>query len=147
MSSDNLTKGRLSINKNFYHVTPCTYKRKPVFINFDYARILVTNMMKIEHEKELKSYAFVVMPDHLHWLFQLQTGVNLSNVMKKLKARVSKEIHQTNQQKVWQDGFYDHYIRNDEDLKNTARYIVANPLRAKLVTQLSQYPWWDAIWL
>ena len=35
----------------------------------------------------------------------------------------------------------------DEDLKKTARYIVANPLRAGLVKRLGDYPHWDALWL
>ena len=35
----------------------------------------------------------------------------------------------------------------DEDLAGVARYIVANPLRAKLVRALADYPFWDAVWL
>jgi putative transposase len=48
---------------------------------------------------------------------------------------------------VWQRGFYDRAIRKEEDLLAVARYIVANPLRAGLVSQLSDYPFWDAVWL
>ena len=29
----------------------------------------------------------------------------------------------------------------------TARYVVANPLRAGLVTSIGDYPFWDAAWL
>jgi len=28
-----------------------------------------------------------------------------------------------------------------------ARYIVANPIRAGLVDNIGQYPYWDAVWL
>jgi len=38
-------------------------------------------------------------------------------------------------------------LRKDEDIKNIARYIVANPLRAKPVEKLDNYPLWDAVWL
>ena len=49
--------------------------------------------------------------------------------------------------KVWQKGFHDHAIRKDEDIKAVARYIIANPLRAGLVENIGDYPFWDAVWL
>ena len=48
---------------------------------------------------------------------------------------------------LWQPGFYDHALRKDEDRLGTARYIVANPLRAGLVQRLGDYPHWDSVWL
>jgi REP element-mobilizing transposase RayT len=48
---------------------------------------------------------------------------------------------------VWQNGFHDHALRQEEDLAEVARYIVANPLRAGLVERLGDYPHWHAIWL
>ena len=48
---------------------------------------------------------------------------------------------------IWQRAFFDHGLRDDEDTAKVARYIVANPLRAGLVTKLGDYPHWDAIWL
>jgi len=48
---------------------------------------------------------------------------------------------------VWQDGFHDHALRREEDLKEVARYIIANPVRAGLVTRVGDYPLWDACWL
>jgi len=41
----------------------------------------------------------------------------------------------------------DHALRTDENLLNVARYIIANPLRAGLVTRIGDYPLWDSIWL
>jgi REP element-mobilizing transposase RayT len=46
-----------------------------------------------------------------------------------------------------QRAFYDHALRQDEDVQGVARYIVANPLRAGLVENIGDYPLWDAIWL
>jgi putative transposase len=48
---------------------------------------------------------------------------------------------------LWQDGYYDRALRKEEDLQQIARYIVANPLRAKLVNKIGDYPLWDAVWL
>jgi len=47
---------------------------------------------------------------------------------------------------AWQPGFHDRAIRSDEDLQALARYVVANPLRAGLVTSIGRYSHWDAVW-
>jgi hypothetical protein len=48
---------------------------------------------------------------------------------------------------VWQRGYPDHAARDSEDIRHIARYIAANPLRAKLVDDIMDHPYWDAIWL
>lgn len=83
------------------------------------------------------------MPDHIHWLMQLASSQPLSNVIKAIKSKASVQLGQP----IWQKGFYDHAIRKDEDIQNIARYIVANPVRAGLVTRVGDYPHWDAIYL
>ena len=44
-------------------------------------------------------------------------------------------------------GYHEHALRDEQQLLVTARYLVANPLRAGLVTRLGDYPFWNAIWL
>jgi len=89
------------------------------------------------------------MPDHIHWLFQLTEHKTLSEVMKCFKARSALQVngYLGRSGMVWQKAFYDHGLRKEEDVKGIARYIVANPLRAKLVERIGDYPLWDAIWL
>ena len=48
---------------------------------------------------------------------------------------------------MWQEGFHDRALRQEADLRKAARYVVANPLRAGLVTDLGDYPLWDAVWV
>ena len=50
-------------------------------------------------------------------------------------------------QRISQAGYYDHALRQEEDMQKIARYIVANPIRAGLVNKVGDYPHWDAIWL
>ena len=85
---------------------------------------------------------FVLMPDHLHWLLQLREG-NLPFVMQRLKGRTSHALGG----ELWQPNYHDHALREEEDVREIARYIVANPLRAGLVRNLADYPLWDAVWL
>ncbi len=91
---------------------------------------------------------FVIMPDHMHWLLQLNDG-DLSTVMQKVKASTTRRIGclRGSSCRIWQRGFHDRALRREEDLQSVARYIAANPLRAGLVRNLGDYPHWDAIWL
>jgi hypothetical protein len=42
---------------------------------------------------------------------------------------------------LWQPGYWDRVLRDEDDVLEAVRYIVANPLRAGLVTDLTKYPW------
>ena len=89
------------------------------------------------------------MPDHLHWLIQLNEDKTLSNIVKTLKARSALRVnrHLVQAGSLWQRGYYDRAVRKDEDIRQIARYIVANPLRAGLVRDIGDYPHWDCIWM
>ncbi|MNF05791.1 Transposase IS200 like protein [compost metagenome] len=88
------------------------------------------------------------MPDHLHWMVQLQDG-SLEPLMQRFKSRSAKcvNVHRGSHGQVWQRGYHDRAVRAEEDIRDLARYVVANPLRAGLVQRLADYPHWDAIWL
>ena len=88
------------------------------------------------------------MPDHIHLLLQLGE-TELSVVMKRLKARTAIALNREigRRGRFWAKGFHDHALRKEEDLLAVSRYIVANPLRAGLVKSVSDYPYWDAVWL
>ncbi|WP_027149215.1 REP-associated tyrosine transposase [Methylobacter tundripaludum] len=149
MPRDDLRKGRVSLAYNAYFVTTVTQNRIPYFQDFYCARLLVTEMRRLHEENQLESLAWVIMPDHLHWLFQLQEDQNLSEIVRLLKGRSAHRVNHylLRQGSIWDRAFHDHALRKDEDIKNIARYIVANPLRAKLVEKLDDYPMWDAAWL
>ena len=138
-----LRSGRLSQPGQIYILTTVTQNRAPVFDDFLDARTLIgvlRDQQRLEHAKTL---AFVVMPDHLHWLMELGDKVPLSVCMRNVKTLSALRIGRP----IWQTGFYDHAIRQEEDLPSVARYVVSNPVRAGLVVRTGQYPHWDAIWV
>ncbi|MDT4860797.1 Transposase IS200 like protein [compost metagenome] len=132
-----------------YHITATTEGRRPWFQDFDCARIVVAELRRLHEQKLVDSLAWVLMPDHLHWLIQLRGPFGLSTVIKVLKGRSSRQLglRMDTGGSVWQSGFHDHALRREEDLLKVARYLVANPLRAGLVERIGDYPFWDAHWL
>jgi putative transposase len=41
---------------------------------------------------------------------------------------------------LWQDGYYDHVLRDSESTRKVARYIIENPIRANIVQSVWLYP-------
>lgn len=144
----NLRHGRYSETSRIYQITTTTQNRHPLFKDWHLGRLVVSELKRAEQQNLVQSLAWVLMPDHLHWLIELKQG-SLSRVMQQIKARSAIAINKTTQNdtRVWQRGYHDTAVRDENDLKNLARYIVANPLRAGLVKRIGDYPLWDAIWL
>jgi len=147
-SSNRLRRGRVSIPGQLYLLTTTVAGREPVFGDFATARLMVEQLRHAERTGMVRSLTWVVMPDHLHWLIELER-VSLATLMRRVKCRstclINKAFGRTG--RLWQQGFHDRALRREEDVVAVARYIVANPIRAGLVCKAGDYPHWDAIWL
>ncbi len=147
--SSQLRVGRYSERNRIYHVTSTTLFRRKLFDSLKPARILIGAMRNEQLGGHLDSLAFVIMPDHFHWLISLKGDQSLSTCIGRVKSCSARVINKATGRRgrLWQDGFHDRAIRKEEDLVGIARYIIANPLRAGLVGHVSEYPHWDAVWI
>ena len=142
-ASHRLRTGRHSQAGQVYVLTLVTLNRQAVFAEFDAARCLIRSLQAEDRLGRARTWAYVLMPDHLHWLMQLGEHVDLARCVQGVKSMVLRQLGRP----VWQAGFHDRAMRQEEDLQALARYIVANPLRAGLVKRVGDYPHWDAMWL
>jgi putative transposase len=149
MSYDALRKGRHSLHHQIYCITAVTRDRSPLFTDFTTARLLIRELRRLHEAGDVNSIAWVIMPDHLHWLLQLNDRLPLSGVIKAVKARSALTInrHLNQDGSLWQRHYHDRAIRQHEDIRQISRYIVANPLRAGLVQNIGDYNHWDCVWL
>jgi REP element-mobilizing transposase RayT len=144
-----LRKGRVSLPNQAYLVTTTTLNREAFFVDFEVACAAARCFEKPEILGDAQLLAWVLMPDHVHWLIQLGQHDALSLVVNRLKsfsARMASRVLQREGQ-FWAAAYHDHALRADEDLRVVARYIVANPLRAHLVEHIANYSFWNAVWL
>jgi len=82
------------------------------------------------------------MPDHVHLLIEGTTSAaDLKRVAKRLKQGSGQSWKFRTGARLWQEGYYDRVLRPGEDPKVVARYIVENPVRARLVAHPAQYPY------
>ena len=72
MPYDKLRIGRHSQLNRAYFVTAVLANREErLFDDFQCARLAIAQMHALHRTGSVHSWAFVVMPDHVHWLFQL----------------------------------------------------------------------------
>ena len=147
-ASHRLRVGRYSEHNRIYLLTTNTAGRRPIFKDFALGRLVVNQFRVAEGKGFANTLAWVVMPDHFHWLIELKSG-SLGELMQRTKSLSTKAVNLSTGRdtRLWQSGFHDRALRREEDLVKLARYIVANPLRAGLVQKLGDYPLWDAIWV
>jgi REP element-mobilizing transposase RayT len=147
-ASHRLRTGRVSEPGRIYLLTTAVHHRQPIFGDWRVGRLVVDQLRRAQEEGLVVSQAWVVMPDHFHWLVELHNG-SLTCVMRRVKSCSTLAVNRAcrREGRLWQQGFQDRAIRKEENLRAAARYIVANPLRAGLVDRIGDYPLWDAIWL
>ncbi|WP_394000249.1 transposase [Luteimonas sp. WGS1318] len=144
-----LRRGRVSLPQQAYLVTVTTPRRRALFAHFAAGRAVCSAFSASADEGDAALLAWVLMPDHVHWLLQLGTDASLARVIAKWKAAATRAVHAQTAHtgEVWSRGFHDRALRHDEDLRAAARYVVLNPVRAGLVARVTEYPFWDAVWL
>jgi putative transposase len=143
-----LRKGRVSLPHHAYFITTTTLGRQRFFDDFHAGCAAACCFQNTAVLGDANMLAWVLMPDHAHWLIQLGVQDTLDIVVNRLKSSSPRlaNIILKRRGKLWEPGYQDHALRADEDLQVTARYIVANPLRAGLVKRIGDYSFWNAVW-
>jgi REP element-mobilizing transposase RayT len=140
--------GRFSEHGRIYLITAVTKDRASFWSDWKIGALIARQLEQIDRDAVAATLAWVVMPDHFHWLIQLKDHP-LSQVVARVKSAgnhlVNKALARSGS--IWQRGYHDRAIRREEDLKAVARYIVLNPVRAGLVKRVGDYPLWNAIWI
>ena len=146
--SHSLRTGRYSEKGRVYLVTSRLDRMRNDFRDWRVGRLLVKDMREMDKCGLTRSLAWVVMPDHFHWLMKHQDG-SLAGIVQRVKSKTAMSVNRLTgkQGRLWQCGYHDAAARHEDDLIHFARYIVANPLRAGLASRVGDYPLWDATWL
>ena len=120
---------------NYYFVTICTHDKQCIFGNPGnhnvFGKIAQEGIEKIpEHHPGVAIEQYVVMPNHVHILIQLQDNKSdLKTVIGSYKSRISRLIRQLQPEIcVWQNSFHDHIVRNEKSYQNIWLYIEGNPI-------------------
>ena len=81
------------------------------------------------------------MPDHVHLFVSAESErADFVAFMKRFKQMTGFAYKKHTTDALWQPGYHERVLRDDEASEAVARYILANPVRAGLATQLGEYP-------
>ena len=126
-----------------YLVTVSASHRHTLLRDHAIARNTCRTIHSLDEQGITHTWCFVSMPDHCQWLFTLDGPHSLAHTLRKFKTQSSRMAGVP----LWRRTYQARSLRRDTDLLPTARYVVASPLRAGLVTRLGDYPYWNAVWL
>jgi putative transposase len=134
---------RVLIDKGYYHIVTRGLDRRRLFrYKQDYELFLeiVAAYLK-DYAVQITNYC--LMPNHLHLLIKANAAADLPRFMKAIlqvyAAKFRKKYKSTGF--VFQNRYKSRLIDNDAYLLECARYIERNPIRSKLVEDISDYPW------
>jgi REP element-mobilizing transposase RayT len=83
------------------------------------------------------AYVFLLMPDHVHALLSFPPSRNgVQQTVTLWKRWTARQMGI-----AWQRDFFEHHLRSDESWREKADYILANPVRKGLITEVSQWPY------
>jgi len=119
-------------SKSPYFVSTQSHDRKPFFRHDRWAR-LMQSAINHYNGTGYALHAYVIMPDHLHLLITPIEFIEKSLQLIKggFSFRAKRELDWPGE--IWQPGFTDHRIRDEEDWLRHIEYIRSNPSEAKLV--------------
>ena len=125
-----------------YFVTFCTFERCEVLRDDPVARLVVLTFRRTARARKFALLAYCLMPDHVHLLIEgMSDRADLRRFVKQAKQSSGQAYSAQAQRRLWQEGYHDRVLRDNEDPKEVARYIIGNPVRAGLVANLFEYPY------
>ena len=147
---------RLRIEGATYFFTVVTFQRRP-FLTTDLARESLRNAWQaVRAKRPFDIDAVCILPDHLHCLWTLPPDdADYSIRWNLIKAAFTKEYlkkggsdgtrnasrRRSGEAAVWQRRFWEHRIRNDEDLRRHFDYIHFTPVKHGYVNRPADWPW------
>jgi putative transposase len=140
--ASNLRKARISLEGHAYFVTKCVRKDMGSPLRESgYAEIVATSLLWAKTQGWWRILGFVVMPDHFHAVVRLWSDKALSAIMESIAKFTSRQINLdlVREGRLWEDGFYEHAIRDGQDFDEILEYMHNNPLRAGLVTSADEW--------
>jgi REP element-mobilizing transposase RayT len=144
-----LRRGRYSSSGQTYLVTTTTLDRRPWLTPWPVAIAVAREIGGARLWRDNHVHAWVLMPNHMHVLVTLGASESLSHLMSRVKAVTTGAAHgvTASSQPFWARAFHDRALRRNEDVRRSARYVIANPMRAGLVHAIGDWPFWDCEWL
>lgn len=113
-------------------------------------KLLKAAMRKVKDENPYKVIAIVVLPEHLHAIWELPAAdADYAMRWRKIKSYFTKDLinqgvklnkNKHGEYNLWQRRYWEHTIKNEQDLIKHVDYIHYNPIKHGLVKRVVDWP-------
>jgi putative transposase len=137
-----------------YFFTIITYQRQKLFLKTETRSLLLESIQHVNKNHPFDIVAYCVLPDHVHflwrmpeddWNYSMRIGLIKRYFSKKYISQYGEKFPKTESQKsrrevtVWQRRFWEHFIRDEEDLGRHIDYIHYNPVNHGWVNRVCDW--------
>jgi putative transposase len=143
---------RIFIPGGTYFFTLVTFERRPIFSTSETIEILRNAIRFTMNILPFSIVAYVILPDHMHFIWTLPPdSSDYSTRWKMIKGRFSNNWLEKRTESalssrrhkgeldVWQRRFWEHLIRDEDDLQHHVEYIHFNPVKHGLVHSVREW--------
>lgn len=139
-----------------YFFTLVTFNRQPLFFSKANNRMFINAWNDVQTRHPFESIAACVLPDHIHAIWKLPEGDDDYPMRwKEIKRLFTQEYHRENHKgagrtlsqqlqgeaTIWHRRYWEHTIRDQDDLNVHIDYVHINPLKHGLVNEVRNWPW------
>jgi putative transposase len=125
-----------------YHVTNRGNERRKIVMNDEDRWMFVRLLGEMIDENKIICHAWVLMDNHYHLLLEVP-GANLSLAMKHLNALYTQKFNKKHHRvgHLFQGRFKAIVVEKESYLQELSRYVVLNPVRARMVKHPKEWKW------
>jgi len=133
---------RLELAGALYHVTSRGDGREDIYLSDEDRMAWLDTLGQVCERFNWVCHAYCLMSNHYHLVIETPEA-NLSKGMRHLNGVYTQRFNRAHQRvgHVFQGRFKAILVEKDSYLLELARYVVLNPLRARMVRQLENWPW------
>ena len=125
-----------------FFLTTTVRNRRRAFSSAAVASRCLSILRDVAAKSGVEIDTYCLMPDHLHLLATAEENVDIVAFVHRFKQAAAIECNREIgwQGAFWQASYYDHVLREIEDVGPIRDYILGNPVRARIVEDSDDYP-------
>jgi putative transposase len=135
---------RLFIENTYVFLTIITHKRKKILIKN--IKLLRKSFSECKKKYNFDIFSIVIMPNHIHMIIKPENIYEYPKIVGQIKSYFTKnlpfeyELNSSREANIWQRRYWEHTIRDEEDLYKYLDYIHFNPIKHGVVMCVNK---WD----
>ena len=116
-----------------------TQNRIPILL--DNINVLIKSIDEVKTYYNFEIIAYVILNDHFHFLIQVEDITKYPKIIHSIKYNFKKNVGVATPtyDKLWQNRYWEHTIRDEKDLYKHLDYIHYNPIKHNYVNSAIDY--------